>query len=152
LFKTGGSMKVLLSCILSLACVLTFSVAHAEDTLTGAGASFPAPIYQAWAYDYSKATGIKLNYQAIGSGGGIRQIENRTVEFGATDAPLTPEELDKEGLLQFPAVMGGVVMVVHMPGVKAGELKMDSDAVCKVYLGDIKYWDDAKIKALNPQV
>ena len=125
---------------------------HAEDILTGAGATFPAPIYQAWAYDYNKSTGIKLNYQSIGSGGGIRQITNRTVEFGASDAPLTPEELNKEGLLQFPAVMGGDVLVVHVPGVKAGELKLDSDAVCKVYLGDIKYWDDAKLKALNPQV
>src|SRR5208282_1849322 len=88
--KPGGNMKVLVSLILSAVCVLTFSVVHAEDTLTGAGASFPAPIYQAWAYDYNKATGIKLNYQSIGSGGGIRQISSRTVEFGASDAPLTP--------------------------------------------------------------
>src|SRR5208283_2796534 len=144
-------MKGLVSLILSVACVLTFSVAHAEDILTGAGATFPAPIYQAWAYDYNKATGIKLNYQPIGSGGGIRQITNRTVEFGASDAPLTTEELNKAGLLQFPAVMGGVVIVVHMPGIKPGELKLDADALCKIYLGDIKYWDDAKLKALNPQ-
>ncbi len=144
-------MKVLVSFILSAACLLTFSVVHAEDMLTGAGATFPAPIYQAWAYDYNKVTGIKLNYQSIGSGGGIRQITNRTVEFGASDAPLSPEELNKEGLLQFPAVMGGVVLVVNLPGVKGGELRLDSDAVCKVYLGDIKYWDDAKLKALNPK-
>src|SRR5208337_1357309 len=144
-------MKILVSLILAVMCVLTFSLANAEDTLTGAGASFPAPIYQAWAYDYNKATGVKLNYQSIGSGGGIRQITSRTVDFGASDAPLTPEELNKEGLLQFPAVMGGVVLVVNMPGINAGELKMDPDAVCKVYLGDIKYWDDAKLKALNPK-
>ena len=144
-------MKVVLSLILSVACVLTFSVVHAEDILTGAGATFPAPVYQAWAYDYNKTTGIKLNYQPIGSGGGIRQIENRTVEFGASDAPLTPDELNKAGLLQFPAVMGGVVIVVHMPGIKAGELKLDSNAVCKAYLGEVKYWDDPMIKALNPQ-
>ncbi len=144
-------MKVLVSLLVSVACVLTFSVVHAEDMLTGAGATFPAPIYQAWAYDYNKTTGIKLNYQSIGSGGGIQQIKSRTVEFGASDAPLTPEELNKDGLIQFPAVMGGVVLVVNMPGVKAGELKLDPDAVCKVYLGDIKYWDDAKLKTLNPK-
>jgi phosphate transport system substrate-binding protein len=144
-------MKGLLSLVVSVACVLTFSMVHAEDMLTGAGATFPAPIYQAWAYDYNKTTGIKLNYQPIGSGGGIQQIKSRTVEFGASDAPLTPEELNKDGLLQFPAVMGGVVLAVNVPGVKAGELKLDSDAVCKVYLGDIKYWDDAKLKALNPK-
>ncbi len=145
-------MKASLSLILSVACILTFSVVHSADTLTGAGATFPAPIYQAWAYDYSKATGLKLNYQSIGSGGGIQQIKSRTVEFGASDAPLTPEELNKNGLLQFPAVMGGVVVVVHFPGIKAGELKLDADALCKIYLGDIKYWDDAKLKALNPQM
>src|SRR5208283_5105634 len=113
-------MKALLSLILLTACVLTFSIVHAEDTLTGAGATFPAPIYQAWAYDYNKTTGLKLNYQSIGSGGGIQQIKSRTVEFGASDAPLTPEELNKAGLLQFPAVMGGVVVVVHFPGIKPG--------------------------------
>jgi len=144
-------MKILVSLILAVMCVLTFSLANAEDTLTGAGASFPAPIYQAWAYDYNKATGVKLNYQSIGSGGGIRQITSRTVDFGASDAPLTPEELNKEGLLQFPAVMGGVVLVVNMPGITAGALRLDSDAVCKVYLGDIKYWDDPKLNALNPK-
>jgi len=145
-------MKVLFSFILAVVCIFTFSAAHAEDILNGAGASFPAPIYQAWAYDYNKATGMKLNYQSIGSGGGIRQIESRTVDFGASDAPLTPEELDKNNLIQFPAVMGGVVLVVNLPGVKAGQMTLDSNAVCKAYLGDAKYWDDPSIKALNPGV
>ncbi len=145
-------MKVLVSLILAVACVLTFTVVHAEDTLTGAGATFPAPIYQAWAYDYHNTTGVKLNYQSIGSGGGIRQISSRVVDFGASDKPLTSEELNKDGLLQFPAVMGGVVLSVHVPGIKAGELKLDSDAVCKIYLGEIKNWNDPKLKALNPQV
>ncbi|MGD0283102.1 MAG: phosphate ABC transporter substrate-binding protein PstS, partial [Dissulfurispiraceae bacterium] len=144
-------MKVFVSMILAVVCVLTFTMAHAEDTLTGAGATFPAPLYQAWAYDYHNTTGIKLNYQAIGSGGGIRQISSRVVDFGASDKPLTSEELNKDGLLQFPAVMGGVVLSVHVPGIKPGELKMDSDAVCKIYLGEIKTWNDPKLKALNPQ-
>ncbi|MBF0557820.1 MAG: phosphate ABC transporter substrate-binding protein PstS [Nitrospirae bacterium] len=145
-------MKVLVSVIVAVACLFTFSAAHAEDILNGAGASFPAPVYQAWAYDYNKATGIKLNYQSIGSGGGIRQITSRTVDFGASDAPLSPEALDKDGLLQFPAVMGGVVLVVNLPGVKSGQLTLDSEAVCKAYLGETKYWDDAHIKSMNPGV
>lgn len=143
-------MKALTSFLVTVACLFTFSAAHADETLTGAGATFPAPIYQAWAYDYNKTTGIKLNYQSIGSGGGIRQISNKVVDFGASDAPLSPEELNKNGLLQFPAVMGGVVLVVNIPGVKAGQMTLDSEAICKTYLGEIKYWDDAHIKSLNP--
>lgn len=142
-------MKALASFLVTVACLFTFSAAHADE-ITGAGATFPAPIYQAWAYDYNKTTGIKLNYQSIGSGGGIRQISNKVVDFGASDAPLSPEELNKNGLLQFPAVMGGVVLVVNIPGVKAGQMTLDSEAVCKTYLGEIKYWDDAHLKALNP--
>jgi phosphate transport system substrate-binding protein len=145
-------MKVFMSLVLAVVCTLAFTAAHAEDMLTGAGATFPAPIYQAWAYDYNKSTGVKLNYQSIGSGGGIRQITDRTVNFGASDAPLTPDELSKANLLQFPAVMGGVVPVVDLQGVKAGEMKLDPEALCKIYLGEIKYWDDAKLKALNPKV
>jgi phosphate transport system substrate-binding protein len=124
---------------------------HAEETLNGAGATFPAPVYSAWAYEYNKVTGTKLNYQSIGSGGGIRQITERTVDFGASDAPLASEKLAKDNLLQFPAVIGGVVLVVNVPGIKAGELKLDSDAVCKIYLGEIKTWNDAKIKSMNPK-
>lgn len=125
--------------------------AHAEETLNGAGATFPAPVYSAWAYEYNKVTGTKLNYQSIGSGGGIRQITERTVDFGASDAPLTSEKLAKNNLLQFPAVIGGVVLVVNVPGIKAGELKLDSDAVCGIYLGEIKAWNDTRIRSLNPK-
>ena len=116
--------------------------------LTGAGATFPFPIYSRWAFDYEKATGVKLNYQSIGSGGGIRQIENRTVVFGASDAPLVPEETDKNKLLQFPTVIGGVVMVYNLAGV--GNLKFDQKAVCDIYMGKIMDWNDAYIKGLNP--
>ncbi|MEW6614933.1 MAG: phosphate ABC transporter substrate-binding protein PstS [Thermodesulfobacteriota bacterium] len=131
--------------------LLSFGNSFADDTkLNGAGASFPYPVYSAWAYDYSKISGVKLNYQSIGSGGGIRQIINRTVDFGASDAPLKPDELEKDNLLQFPAVIGGVVIVVNIPGIKAGELRLDSNVLSKVYLGEISYWDDGKIKQLNP--
>jgi phosphate transport system substrate-binding protein len=143
-------MKVFLKLALALALVFSLTNAEAAERLNGAGASFPYPVYSAWAYDYNKVTGVQLNYQSIGSGGGIKQISARTVEFGASDKPLKPEELAKDSLLQFPAVMGGVVTVVNISGVKAGELKLDSDALCKIYLGDIKYWDDSKIKGLNP--
>ena len=131
--------------------LLSFGSSFAADTkLNGAGASFPYPVYSAWAYDYNKVSGAQLNYQSIGSGGGIRQIVNRTVDFGASDAPLKPEELEKDSLLQFPAVIGGVVLVVNIPGIKAGELKLDSNVLCNIYLGEINYWDDEKIKRLNP--
>lgn len=145
-------MKKILSLILTLAVALSFSMANAEETLNGAGATFPYPVYSAWAYDYHKTTGVKLNYQSIGSGGGIRQIVNRTVDFGASDNVLTPHDLNKDSLLQFPAVMGGVVPVVNIPGIKEGQLKLDSDAVCKIFLGEIKKWNDPKIKDMNPNL
>jgi phosphate transport system substrate-binding protein len=145
-------MKTILKLTLIALLILSFAPVHAAETLNGAGASFPYPVYSAWAFDYNKVTGIQLNYQSIGSGGGIKQITARTVEFGASDAPLTPEQLDKDGLLQFPAVMGGVVPVVNIADVKAGDLRLDADAVCKIYLGEIKYWDDKDITALNPKV
>jgi phosphate transport system substrate-binding protein len=132
--------------------LFSFTLASAEETLNGAGASFPAPVYQAWAYDYNKATGIKLNYQSIGSGGGIRQITERTVEFGASDDPLKPDKLAGDKLIQFPAVIGGVVAVVNIQGVKENELKLDSTALCKIYLGEIKFWDDEMVKKMNPKV
>lgn len=145
-------MKKILSLILALAVVLSFSMANAEETLNGAGATFPYPVYSAWAYDYHKTTGTKLNYQSIGSGGGIRQIVNRTVDFGASDNVLTPGDLDKDNLLQFPAVIGGVVLVVNIPGIEEGQLKLDSDAVCKIFLGEIRKWNDPKIKGMNPNL
>jgi phosphate transport system substrate-binding protein len=145
-------MKTVFKLSLVLAFLLAAVSVQAADTLNGAGASFPYPVYSAWAYNYHEATGVQLNYQSIGSGGGIRQITSRTVEFGASDAPQTPEFLQKNNLLQFPAVMGGVVLVVNMRGVRAGQMRLDSDAVCKIYLGEIKYWDDAKIKSMNPKM
>lgn len=144
-------MKRFLALALALTLVVAFAAsAMAADTLNGAGATFPYPVYSAWAYDYNKATGVKLNYQSIGSGGGQRQITERTVDFGASDDPLTPEKLDELKLYQFPAVIGGVVPVINIPKVKAGQLKLDPEALCGLFLGDIKYWDDAKLKALNP--
>jgi len=145
-------MKRILGSILALAVVLSFSVVNAAETLNGAGATFPYPVYSAWAYEYNKVSGVQLNYQSIGSGGGIRQIVNRTVDFGASDNVLTPEELNKDNLLQFPAVMGGVVLVINIPGVKEGELRLDSEAVCKIFLGEIKQWNDPKIKGMNPNL
>jgi len=145
-------MKTFLNVALVLALTLSFTSAYATETLNGAGATFPYPVYSAWSFEYNKVAGVQLNYQSIGSGGGIRQITERTVDFGASDAPLASAQLTKDKLLQFPAVIGGVVPVVNIPGVKAGEMKLDSDAVCKIYLGEIKKWTDPKIKSLNPEV
>jgi phosphate transport system substrate-binding protein len=126
-------------------------VAFAAD-LTGAGATFPYPIYAKWAEAYKAATGIGLNYQSIGSGGGIRQIKAKTVDFGASDMPLKPEELEKEGLMQFPAIIGGVVPVVNLDGVEPGQLKLTSDVVAGIHLGKITKWNDKAIAELNPGV
>jgi len=123
--------------------------ARAAATLNGAGATFPFPVYSKWAYTYHKETGVKLNYQAIGSGGGIRQIKARTVDFGASDAPLKPAELDKSGLMQFPMIMGGVVPVVHIAGIKAGQLKLTASNLADIYLGKITQWDDSRITSDN---
>ncbi|MGO4407401.1 phosphate ABC transporter substrate-binding protein PstS [Bosea sp. RAF48] len=122
--------------------------AQAAD-ITGAGATFPFPIYSKWAEAYKKDTGTGLNYQSIGSGGGIRQIKAKTVAFGATDAPLKGEDLSKDGLIQFPTVMGGVVPAVNIAGVEPGKLKLSGDIIAQIYLGDIKKWNDPKIVALN---
>jgi phosphate transport system substrate-binding protein len=118
--------------------------------ISGAGATFPYPVYAKWADTYKKETGIGLNYQSIGSGGGIKQIENKTVTFGATDAPLKGPELDKYGLVQFPMIMGGIVPVVNIDGVAAGELVLDGPTLGGIFLGTIKTWDDPAIKKLNP--
>ncbi len=119
-------------------------------SISGAGATFPYPIYSKWADTYAKQTGVQFNYQAIGSGGGIKQISAKTVDFGASDAPLTPKQLDDIGLMQFPMVMGGVVPVVNVPGIKAGDLKLSGKVLAEIYMGDINKWDDARIKAINP--
>lgn len=105
--------------------------------ITGAGASFPQPIYAKWSYDYNAATGGQVNYQSIGSSGGIKQIQSKTVDFGASDAPMTPEELDKAGLIQFPTVIGGVVPIVNIDGVEPGQLQLDGETLANIYLGRV---------------
>ena len=134
-----------------VAAALTLSsmTVQAAD-ISGAGATFPYPIYAKWADAYKKETGIGLNYQSIGSGGGIKQIKAKTVTFGATDAPLPGKELDESGLAQFPMVMGAIVPVVNLEGVKPGELVLDGPTIARIYLGEIKSWDDAAIVKLNP--
>lgn len=129
-----------------------FSSAMAQQEATGAGASFPAPLYSKWAADYNKATGVKINYQSVGSGAGLRQIEAKTVDFGASDAPLKDEDLNKKGLVQFPTVIGGVVPVVNIKGIAAGQIKLSGQVLGDIYLGKITNWNDAAIKALNPGV
>jgi phosphate transport system substrate-binding protein len=128
------------------------ALAQAAETINGAGATFPYPIYAKWAEAYKAKTGTSMNYQSIGSGGGIKQITAKTVDFGASDAPLTVEKLGEIGLMQFPMVMGGVVPVVNLEGVKAGELKLTGAVLGDIYLGKITNWDDAAIKKLNPGV
>src|SRR5215468_2127658 len=118
--------------------------------ISGAGATFPYPIYAKWADDYKKETNVGLNYQSIGSGGGIKQIKAKTVTFGASDAPLPGKELDDTGLVQFPMVMGGIVPVINLEGIKPGELTIDGPTLAKIYLGEIKKWNDPAIAKLNP--
>ena len=125
------------------------SLSFAQD-VTGAGASFPAPLYSKWAADYNKATGVKINYQSVGSGAGLRQIEAKTVDFGASDAPLKDDELAKKGLVQFPTVIGGVVPVVNIKGITPGQLKLSGAILGDIYLGKITKWTDPAIKAMNP--
>jgi phosphate transport system substrate-binding protein len=125
--------------------------ASAAD-ISGAGATFPYPIYAKWADAYKKETGNGLNYQSIGSGGGIKQIQSKTVTFGASDMPLKGQQLDKDGLIQFPTVMGGVVIVANLEDIGPGQLVLDGETIAKIYLGQIKSWDDAAIKNLNPSV
>ncbi len=120
--------------------------------ITGAGATFPYPVYSKWAEAYRSETGTNVNYQSIGSGGGIRQITAKTVDFGATDAPMKGEDLEKNGLAQFPTVMGGVVTIVNIEGLKAGELKLTGDILADIYAGKITRWNDQKITALNSDV
>ncbi|RWL41713.1 MAG: phosphate ABC transporter substrate-binding protein PstS [Mesorhizobium sp.] len=138
---------------IAMAAASTFSIAAAMAAdISGAGATFPYPIYAKWADAYKKETGIGLNYQSIGSGGGIKQIKAKTVTFGASDAPLKGDELDGTGLAQFPMVMGGIVPVVNLEGVKPGELVLDGPTLADIFLGKITSWDDPAIKKLNPDV
>jgi phosphate transport system substrate-binding protein len=134
---------------LSTVAVAFPGLSSAQD-VTGAGASFPAPLYSKWAADYNRATGIKINYQSVGSGAGLRQIEAKTVDFGASDAPLKDDELTKKGLVQFPTVIGGVVPVVNIKGIAPGQLKLTGQVLGDIFLGKITNWTDPAIKALNP--
>lgn len=139
--------------MLAFACLLAMSAAapaFAAATVNGAGATFPYPIYSKWAKAYNAKTGVKVNYQPIGSGGGISAIKAGTVLFGGTDAPLTASELKSAGLVQFPAVLGGVVAIVNIPGVGAGKLKLTGPVLAKIYLGQITKWNHPAIKSLNP--
>jgi phosphate transport system substrate-binding protein len=133
---------------LLLLAVSTFTASAQQ--ITGAGATFPYPIYAKWAEVYNKETGIKFNYQSIGSSGGVRQIVNKTVMFGASDAPVSGDALDKNGLLQFPAILGGVVPIANLDGFKQGELRLTGPVLADIYQGTILKWNDAKIAALNP--
>jgi len=144
-------MSVKLASALSgIAAAAILSTAAVAADITGAGATFPYPIYAKWAEAYKKATGTGLNYQSIGSGGGIKQIRSKTVDFGASDMPLKAEELAKDGMIQFPAIMGGVVPVANLDGVAPGELKLTGAVLADIYLGKIKKWSDPAIAALNP--
>ena len=126
-------------------------MALAQD-VTGAGATFPAPIYAKWADAYNKASGVRINYQSVGSGAGIKQIKAKTVDFGASDMPLKDEDLAKDGLLQFPAVIGGVVPVVNIKGIAPGQIKLTGAVLADIYMGKITKWNDAAVTALNPGV
>ncbi len=132
-----------------LLCLFVVTAAFAAD-ITGAGATFPYPVYSKWAEAYKAKTGVGLNYQPIGSGGGIKQIEAKTVDFGGSDVPLKLEELEKNGLQQFPTVMGGVVLGINIEGIKGGEMKLDGKVLADIYLGNIKKWTDPAIAKLNP--
>ncbi|MGN8084506.1 phosphate ABC transporter substrate-binding protein PstS [Ralstonia sp. 22086] len=143
-------MKLVQTAIAGVAALAFAGAAFAVD-ITGAGATFPAPVYNKWAADYNKATQTKVNYQGIGSSGGIKQITAKTVDFGASDMPLKDEELNKDGLIQFPTVIGGVVPVINLPGVKPGELTLNGQLLGDIYLGKIKKWNDPAIAKLNPK-
>ena len=136
----------------ALASLVAIGAAAGATEITGAGATFPYPVYAKWAEAYKAQTGLKLNYQSIGSGGGIKQIKAATVTFGASDKPLEPKELNESGLVQWPMIIGGVVPVANIAGIKPGELVLDGPTLAAIYLGQITNWNDARIKALNPKV
>ncbi|MBK6568234.1 phosphate ABC transporter substrate-binding protein PstS [Candidatus Aalborgicola defluviihabitans] len=135
---------------LLLLSTVVFTGAASAQEITGAGATFPAPIYSKWAAEYHKSTGVKVNYQSIGSGGGIKQIDSKTVDFGASDMPQTDEVLKSKGQMQFPTVMGGVVPVINVKGIEPGQLKLTGQLLGDIYLGKVARWNDPAIKALNP--
>jgi len=137
---------------ITAATVVAFAGAGQAANITGAGATFPYPVYAKWAEAYKSKTGVEMNYQSIGSGGGIKQIQAKTVDFGATDAPMTPEEQEKYGLTQFPTVIGGVVPVVNLEGVQAGQLKLSGEVLADIFLGKITKWNDARIVADNKDI
>lgn len=144
-------MNVLQHSIIAAAtAILAVSQAAYAQDVTGAGATFPAPLYAKWAADYHKASGAKINYQSVGSGAGIKQIEAKTVDFGASDMPLKDDDLKAKGLVQFPTVIGGVVPVVNIKGISPGQLKLNGQVLGDIYLGKITKWSDGAIKALNP--
>jgi phosphate transport system substrate-binding protein len=145
----GKHMKKILALLAATLYLLSPS-ANAQNTITGAGATFPFPIYSKWAEIYSEKHDVQLNYQSIGSSGGLRQIKAKTVVFGASDAPMSGADLEKDGLVQFPAIIGGTVPIVNLQGFKPGELKVTGPVLAEIYLGDISKWNDAKILALNP--
>jgi phosphate transport system substrate-binding protein len=134
-----------------MAACLSLGSALAQN-VTGAGATFPAPLYAKWAEAYNKATGVRINYQSVGSGAGLRQIRGKTVDFGASDMPLKDEELAKDGLIQFPTVIGGVVPVINLQGIQPGQLKMTGQVLGDIYLGKITQWSDPALASLNPGV
>src|SRR3979411_498614 len=134
------------------AAAMAFNTLAGAAEISGAGATFPYPVYAKWAEAYKAKTGTSMNYQSIGSGGGIKQITAKTVDFGASDMPLKPEDLDKNGLVQWPQVMGGVVLVINLKGIGPGQLTLDGKTVAGMYLGKIAKWNDPAIVALNPGV
>ncbi len=144
-------MNRLASAVTAAAFIAISSTAFAAE-ISGAGATFPYPVYGKWAEAYKKETGIGLNYQSIGSGGGIKQIKAKTVTFGASDMPLKVEDLDAAGLIQWPMIMGGAVPAINVPGIKPGEIVLDGPTLAAIYMGNITQWDDAAIKKLNPGV
>src|SRR5262249_47796852 len=146
---TFSSMR---AAIAAAALSLLTALPAGAANISGAGATFPYPLYAKWADSYKKETGIGLNYQSIGSGGGIKQIKAKTVTFGASDMPLKPAELKEAGLVQFPTVTGGVVPVVNIEGIKQGELVLDGPTLAKIFLGEIASWEDPAIRTLNPKV
>lgn len=147
----NSKLKQLIASIAAITALTCASTSQAID-ITGAGATFPYPIYAKWAEAYKAQTGVSMNYQSIGSGGGIKQITAKTVDFGASDMPLKPEELEKNGLMQFPTVIGGVVPVINVGTIGAGQLKLDGTTLANIYLGKITKWNDPALVALNKDI
>ena len=150
-FIPGVTMKFSTAVMTAVASAIVSTSVFATD-ITGAGATFPFPVYSKWAEAYKDKSGVGVNYQSIGSSGGIKQIKAKTVDFGATDAPMKADEAEKEGLVQFPAVIGGVVAIVNLSGVKPGEIKLSGDLLAKIFMGSITTWNDKQIKEMNPSV